>query len=67
MAKLPAGHRLVLEDGRIRTEAYWTLEYAPVVSDAEQAVERVREKLAEAVRRQMVSDVPVGLEGLELR
>ena len=44
-----------------RTEQYWKLEYGPklVISEAE-AAEALREKLTEAVRLRMVSDVPLG-------
>lgn len=59
---LPPGHRLILEDGQIRIDAWWQLEdwlssgHRPAAP-----AEAVREALDAAVSRQLVSDVPVGL------
>jgi asparagine synthase (glutamine-hydrolysing) len=61
MSKMPAAHRLVFEGNGARRERYWEPRYAPVVRDAEEAARLVRAKLEEAVRMQLVSDVPVGL------
>lgn len=59
--KLPPAHYLVLEEGRIRVDRYWTLRYAEKSRDPEGALsERLRAHLEEAVRLRMVSDVPVG-------
>lgn len=63
--KLPPAHWLVLEltpEGPVvRVERYWTLEYRPKLrlSEAE-AGEALREKLTEAVRLRIISDVPLG-------
>lgn len=59
--KLPAGHRLVCDAGGPRVERYWELPVAPDprIAPAE-AVERLRELLAESVRVRLMSDVPVG-------
>ncbi len=65
IAKLPPAHWLTLDlatgEPEIRVERYWTLAYGPklVLSEAE-ACEAFREKLTEAVRLRMVSDVPLG-------
>jgi asparagine synthase (glutamine-hydrolysing) len=59
--KLPPGHRLVLEDGRTRVERYW--KRVPEIEEAlseREHVERLQVGLEQAVRRQMLSDVPVG-------
>jgi asparagine synthase (glutamine-hydrolysing) len=61
MRKLPAAHRLVLDRRGLHRERYWQVRYAPVVRDGEEAVRLVRAKLEEAVRTQLVSDVPVGV------
>ena len=61
--KLPAAHKLTLEDGRVNVERYWQLSYKtidPVPSENE-AAEHLRELLAEAVRMRLVSDVPLGV------
>lgn len=64
--KLPPGHWLTLEQksdgGWIENiESYWKLEYGPKLAvDQQEAVEGVRERLTEAVRLRMISDVPLG-------
>lgn len=59
--RLPPAHYLVLEDGRLSIERYWTLRYSPKrsISEAE-AAESVLADLTEATRIRLVSDVPLG-------
>lgn len=62
---LPAGHRLVLEGGHCRVEAWWRIEEwlgkdSSHLAMSEAAGE-VSAALDQAVARQLVSDVPVGL------
>jgi asparagine synthase (glutamine-hydrolysing) len=59
--KLPAGHRLVCDADGPRVERYWSLPVGadPSLSPAD-AVARLRELLAEAVRIRLMSDVPLG-------
>jgi len=59
--KLPAGHLLVRERGRVRVERWWRARYRPEIRDPREAACAVRERIAAAVRRQLVSDVPVGV------
>jgi asparagine synthase (glutamine-hydrolysing) len=61
IAKLPAGHHLVHENGRTHTARFWDLRYQPVIDDAAEAEAAVREKVVETARAQEVSDVPVGV------
>jgi asparagine synthase (glutamine-hydrolysing) len=59
--RLPPGHFLRVEGGRVTIERYWTLRYEPKSSMPEaEAAERVRADLAEATRIMLVSDVPIG-------
>jgi len=59
--KLPAGHRLICDASGPRVERYWEL---PVTTDRSispaQAVEGLRDRLREAVRVRLMSDVPLG-------
>jgi asparagine synthase (glutamine-hydrolysing) len=57
---LPPGHWMRWEDGRISLHRYWVprLETRPIGLD--EAAETLRTLLRQAVRRQMVADVPVG-------
>ncbi len=63
--KLPPGHWMTVDltpEGLVvQTERYWGLQYAPKrrVSEAD-AVQELRDTLAEAVRLRMISDVPLG-------
>jgi len=60
--KLPPAHTLVWENGVVETERYWRLEYSPKrqgkLGDLE---EELRKLLGAAVKRRMISDVPLGL------
>ena len=61
--KLPAGHLLVFEDGRINVREYWDLRftgYGPLPS-LDEAVEELRSQLDTAVKSHLVSDVPLGV------
>ena len=59
--KLPPAHRLVWEAGRITIARYWELPYVPkwTIPEAELR-EQVRDKITEAVRIRLMSDVPLG-------
>lgn len=64
VATLPAGHLATWREGGLRVRRYWepTLPPAGIGYPAgeEELVEEVRHLLARSVRRQMVSDVPIG-------
>jgi asparagine synthase (glutamine-hydrolysing) len=62
--KLPAGHSATFQDGALKIRQYWDLRFPPADasyprSEADLADE-LRERFRDAVRQQMVSDVPVG-------
>src|SRR5512142_74856 len=59
--KLPPAHFAVWHDGRLTIERYWDPDFN-VERDLPpgEAVERLRGTLGEAVREQMVADVPLG-------
>ena len=59
--KLQPGHTLVLRDGKVSIQNYWSLPSPqPVNSSAAEQAEEFRDLLTEAVSDQMVSDVPLG-------
>jgi asparagine synthase (glutamine-hydrolysing) len=60
--KLPPACRLVYEGGQARVDRYWSLDYGTKteVSSEAELDEQLRERLRAAVRRRLVSDVPLG-------
>jgi asparagine synthase (glutamine-hydrolysing) len=60
--KLPPGRYLEWRDGRISSDAYWTL---PLPSAREQSLESAKEELdvllRQSIREHLVSDVPLGM------
>ncbi len=58
--ELEPGCWAVWEGGRLRWERYWKLTDAPHEDSFEETVEKVRFLVTDAIKRQMVSDVPIG-------
>ncbi len=61
--KLPAGCWLKCADGKVVTNRYWDVTFdtsANQMGDEGDLAEQVRELLAESVRMQLMSDVPLG-------
>ncbi|HBT61916.1 MAG TPA: asparagine synthase (glutamine-hydrolyzing), partial [Elusimicrobia bacterium] len=60
--KLEPGHTLVYEKGEVTIERYWDLPLGqpPITTDVEEAKGLLADKLREAVRLRMISDVPLG-------
>ena len=61
--KLEPGHFLVYKSGQIRTKKYWdVLAYgAATPMSEEECLQEMENKLAEAVRIRLISDVPLGV------
>ena len=59
---LPPGHFMSWHQGRATVRSYYSVDYRPdpYLDREERAVEAVREALSRAVRRQAVSEVPLG-------
>jgi asparagine synthase (glutamine-hydrolysing) len=58
--KLPPGHYATFADGQLSIRQYWDMRYPIEERSEREWVEAVREGVSEAVRRQMISDVPLG-------
>ena len=61
--KLPGGHVLRWHDGRSTVEQYWDLTFDATrgrKAGEEEYVEEFRDRFRDAVRRRLVSDVPLG-------
>jgi asparagine synthase (glutamine-hydrolysing) len=59
--KLPAAHRMIWQDGEVRLERYWQLEYEPKHPDSEEdLIVELRARLSKAVHMRMISEVPLG-------
>jgi asparagine synthase (glutamine-hydrolysing) len=58
--KLPPGHCAVYAHGRLSVRRYWDMGFAPEEAAVGEWAERVHLAVRDAVRRQMVSDVPLG-------
>ena len=62
--KLPAAHLATFRDGDLRIREYWNLVVPPEnkvwADDEEDVLEGIRARLRASVRKQMVSDVPLG-------
>ena len=60
--KLPPAHYLVYKDGQITVKRYWDAADVKVRAwSVDEAADALKETLGEAVRSQMMSDVPIGL------
>jgi asparagine synthase (glutamine-hydrolysing) len=63
--KLPPGHFLTLTGNRIQVNRYWDFDLRPSESkkkrDVQGSLAKLRQALKEAVRLELIADVPVGL------
>jgi asparagine synthase (glutamine-hydrolysing) len=59
--KLPAGHWMTVENGKVRTQKYWQLDYTRKLNRGEDdVVAELKSLLLDSVKSHLVSDVPVG-------
>jgi asparagine synthase (glutamine-hydrolysing) len=58
--KLPPAHRLMAENGDVSVERYWDIEPAAERWALDEAADRVRAAVEDAVRSRLVADVPIG-------
>ena len=62
--KLQAGHSAIWREGRLEISKYWDLDFPPANHSyplpEEELARQVRQRLCNAVKEQMVSDVPLG-------
>ena len=58
--KLPPGHCAFFSGGALSVRQYWDVSFAPDERPASEWAAELQDELAKAVRRQMVSDVPLG-------
>jgi asparagine synthase (glutamine-hydrolysing) len=58
--KLPAAHTLLFDGSSVRVERYWEPLVRPEPMGEDEAAERLAGTLARAVRKRLMSDVPVG-------
>ncbi len=59
--KLAPGSWISWEDGRVESGLYWTLRFDPSPCSLEEATEQLDGLIRDAVREQMVADVPLGV------
>lgn len=57
---LPA-HRAIYEHEKLTVRRYWSMPYSPIDISEEDAAEKIKQLLDEAVQKRMVSDVEVGV------
>jgi asparagine synthase (glutamine-hydrolysing) len=59
--KLPPGHLLIWQDGRVDVRRYWRLDSTPrTITDTAAAEEELRDLLLDAVRVRLVAERPLG-------
>ncbi|MBW2663109.1 MAG: hypothetical protein JRD93_14220, partial [Deltaproteobacteria bacterium] len=58
--KLRPAHRLVMKNGQVRTRPYWELLFDAKSRDEKLLTKQLDERLAEATRKRLISEVPLG-------
>jgi asparagine synthase (glutamine-hydrolysing) len=58
--KLPPGHLLIKEDGKVSIQRYWEIQYNRLQGSEEDLCQALGGLLEDSVRRRLLSDVPLG-------
>ena len=60
--KLAPGHFLIFKDGKVDTQKYWDFDYSgnAEIKSEEEYIEALREKIRDAVKVRLISEVPLG-------
>jgi len=59
--RLPQGHCIKVSGGKAEIRQYWNYRFRPQKMTEREAAARIEESLLNSVRRQLVSDVPLGV------
>ncbi len=62
VSRLPPAHFLVLQNGHVTCRPYWTLQFQPTDTPPpeQEVVEHIEVLLEQAVKRRLISEVPLG-------
>ena len=58
--KLPPGHLLTYQDGRLNVEEYWDISFQETPKNKADCIATLTELISDAVRLRLISDVPLG-------
>ncbi|MCP6718275.1 MAG: asparagine synthase (glutamine-hydrolyzing) [Patescibacteria group bacterium] len=59
--KLVPAHHLTYKNGEIVVKRYWDIKDLPEIESKEEAIEKIKLLLKDSVRRQLISDRPLGI------
>ncbi|MEK7722604.1 MAG: asparagine synthase (glutamine-hydrolyzing) [Elusimicrobiota bacterium] len=59
--RLPQGHHIKISGGKVEIKRYWHYRFRPNRMTEQEAAARIEESLLNSVKRQLVSDVPLGV------
>ncbi len=59
--KLLPGHLIVINNDKIKIKKYWDIKYEYEIKDENYYTEQIYERLREAVKKRLISDVPLGV------
>lgn len=57
--EIPPAHSIIFDEQGIKKKKYWELEAKPHFEDLDDTVQHVRTLVVDAIKRQLISDVPV--------